>query len=461
MNKTPHTKLGSAGQRSIISVSELNRRARQLLETHLPLLWVEGEMSNFARPSSGHWYFTLKDQNAQVRSAMFRNRNKLVQFVPEEGQQVLVRCRVGLYENRGDYQLIVEHMEPAGLGALQRQFNLLKTRLEGEGLFDADSKLPLPEMPRHIGVITSPTGAAVRDILHVLKRRFPSIPVSIYPTPVQGKTAAENIVAAIELAHQHDQCDLLILSRGGGSLEDLWPFNEERVARAISTSAIPIICGVGHETDTTIADFVADAHAPTPSAAAEMASPDGIELSSLFAGYEHWFNQTMDGIITGLGQQLTGLRKRLRHPGERLNQQAQHLDHLEIRQRQAMQALLSGKRATLHKLEARYQQQHPKRLLESIQIKLGYLQQQLKNNMTLDIERKQQHLARAGLLLNAISPLNTLDRGYAIAQHENQTVIGSVSETRVGESIALVLSDGSLDCTIDQIRVGATLASET
>ena len=460
MNKTPNSVAGDSKQRAIISVSELNRRARQLLETHLPLLWVEGEISNFARPSSGHWYFTLKDEKAQVRSAMFRNRNQLVQFRPEEGQQVLVRCRVGLYENRGDYQLIVEHMEPAGLGALQRQFDILKAKLESEGLFAADAKLPLPEMPRHIGIITSPTGAAVRDILHVLERRFPSIPVSIYPTLVQGKAAAEQIVAAIELAHQHDQCDLLILSRGGGSLEDLWPFNEERVARAISTSAIPIICGVGHETDTTIADFVADARAPTPSAAAEMASPDGLELLSLFAGYAHWFTQTMDAAINALNHQLTGLRKRLRHPGERLNQQAQHLDHLEIRQRRAIQSLLSSKQSVLKNLASRHRLQHPEHLLAAMQTRLGDLQRQFHNGMTLQLESKQKSLANKALLLQAISPLSTLNRGYAIAQGAKQQVLSRVVDTAKGEHISVMLADGTLACTVDQINVGANFFSE-
>ena len=452
MKKPLHSTFSNNEQRSIISVSDLNRRARQLLETHLPLLWVEGEISNFARPSSGHWYFTLKDQNAQVRSAMFRNRNQLVQFHPEEGQQVLVRCRVGLYENRGDYQLIVEHMEPAGQGALQRQFNALKAKLENEGLFAADIKLPLPDMLRHIGIITSPSGAAVHDILHVLERRAPSIPVSIYPTAVQGKTAADQIINAIELAHQHDQCDLLILSRGGGSLEDLWPFNEESLARAISTSAIPVICGVGHETDTTIADFVADARAPTPSAAAEMASPDNMELLSLLSAYERRLQHIIGNLAQDFKQQLTSLQKRLRHPGERLNQQAQHLDHLEIRQRQAMLALLANQKSVLLNLETRHRLQHPQRLLATTQLKLQDLQQQLGSRMAMCIENKRKNLVNRGLLLQAISPLNILERGYAIAQDKNQDIVSRVTHTAVGEAISLRLSDGTLDCTVEKIN---------
>lgn len=450
---TSSTKTSTAEQRPVISVSELNRRARQLLETHLPLLWVEGEISNFARPASGHWYFTLKDDKAQVRSAMFRNRNRLVRFQPEEGQQVVVRCRVGLYENRGDYQVVVEHMEPAGLGALQQQFDQLKARLADEGLFDHERKLPLPEIPRQIGVITSPTGAALRDILHVLERRFPGMTVSIYPTLVQGKEAPEQIVAALELAHQHDRCDLLILSRGGGSLEDLWPFNEESVARAISTSAIPIICGVGHETDTTIADFVSDARAPTPSAAAEMASPDSAELLSLFAGYEHWFKQTTASMLDALGQQVSSLRKRLRHPGERLYQQAQHLDHLEIRQRRAIQSLLLGKSAALKALQNRHRLQNPEQILAQTQLRLSYLKQQLCTSITLCIENSRENLAGKAQLLQAISPLNTLDRGYAIVQNQSSQVLSQIESVAIGEAISVRLSDGSLACTVDQKHI--------
>src|SRR5690606_31569338 len=248
-------------------VSQLNRRAKQLLETHLPLLWVEGELSNVSQPSSGHWYFTLKDDQAQVRCAMFRNRNMLVRFKPQQGQQVLLRARVSLYEGRGDYQLIAEHMEEAGAGALQRAYEELKQKLAAEGLFSDDLKQPLPSLPRHIGVITSPTGAAIRDILHVLARRFPAIPVTVLPVAVQGKEAAPQIVKAIQLANRADLFDVLILARGGGSLEDLWPFNEEVVARAIHASKLPIVSAVGHEVDFTIADFVADLRAPTPSVA--------------------------------------------------------------------------------------------------------------------------------------------------------------------------------------------------
>src|ERR1700684_4170567 len=268
--------------RDIYTVSRLNREVRVLLERGFGSLWLEAEISNFAKPSSGHWYFSLKDAAAQVRCAMFRQRNMLCTFTARDGQKVLVRARIGLYEPRGEYQLIVDHMEDAGLGALKRQFEELSARLAAEGLFAADRKRPLPGLPRRIGIITSPTGAAVRDILHVLARRFPAASVLIYPVPVQGAAAAAEIVAALEATGRRAECDVLILARGGGSLEDLWAFNDERLARAIVASPIPVITGIGHEIDFTIADFAADVRAPTPSAAAELVVPDAEEWLTAF-----------------------------------------------------------------------------------------------------------------------------------------------------------------------------------
>ncbi len=263
----------SAG-RDIYSVTRLNREARILLESGLGLVWVQAEVSNFARPGSGHWYFSLKDKDAQLRCAMFRQRNVLARFTPREGQLVLARGRVSLYEPRGDYQLLVEHLEDAGIGALQRAFEELRARLGAEGLFASERKRALPAAPMRIGVITSPTGAAIRDILHVLAQRFPAAAVLIYPVPVQGAAAAAAIAAALDLAAARAECDVLILARGGGSLEDLWAFNDERVARALARCTVPIVTGIGHETDVTIADFVADLRAPTPTAAAQFAVPD-------------------------------------------------------------------------------------------------------------------------------------------------------------------------------------------
>src|ERR1700722_13216745 len=272
-------------ERDIYSVSRLNREVRVLLERGFGSLWLEAEISNFAKPSSGHWYFSLKDATAQVRCAMFRQRNMLCAFTARDGQKVLVRARIGLYEPRGEYQLIVDHMEDAGLGALKRQFEELSAKLKQEGLFDAERKRSLPSLPRRIGIITSPTGAAVRDILHVLARRFPAAAVLIYPVPVQGAKAAAEIIAALEVSGRRAECDVLILARGGGSLEDLWAFNEERLGRAIVASPTPVITGIGHEIDFTIADFAADVRAPTPSAAAELVVPDAQEWLDAFAQF--------------------------------------------------------------------------------------------------------------------------------------------------------------------------------
>src|SRR5688572_18903449 len=277
--------------RDIYSVGRLNAEARMLLESGLPALWVEGELSNFAAPSSGHWYFTLKDRDAQIRCAMFRTRNGGVGFRPKDGQHLVVRGRVSLYEPRGDYQLIAEMMEDAGEGALKREFDRLKAKLSAEGLFDAALKRPLPAMPRRIAVVTSPTGAAVRDVLHILARRFPPAAVLVVPTPVQGAAATESIIAAIDTAANRGDIDVIILARGGGSIEDLWCFNDERVARAIRRTSVPVVCGVGHEIDFTIADFAADVRAPTPSGAAELVVPDRRALLATLTGTENRLQQ--------------------------------------------------------------------------------------------------------------------------------------------------------------------------
>ena len=322
-----------APARRVYTISQLNAAARVLLERGLAVVWVEGELSNLSQPASGHWYFTLKDRAAQIRCAMFRQRNIAVGFAPRAGQQLLARGRVGIYEARGDYQLNVEHLEEAGVGALRREFEKLKTKLATEGLFALEHKRPLPAFPQRIGVITSPTAAALRDILHVLARRFAPASVLIYPTPVQGAAAAPGIIAALELASTRGECDVLILARGGGSLEDLWAFNDERVARAIRACALPVVTGIGHEIDFTIADFAADARAPTPSAAAESVVPDrqtwvaalGRSAQRLVAAMRRELRGGVSRLDTAL-QRLS-----LAHPGVRLAQQQQRLDDLEQR----------------------------------------------------------------------------------------------------------------------------------
>src|ERR1700676_4509168 len=344
-----------AGDRDIYSVSRLNREVRVLLERGFGSLWLEAEISNFTRPSSGHWYFSLKDATAQVRCAMFRQRNMLCAFTASDGQKVLVRARIGLYEPRGEYQLIVDHMEDAGLGALKRQVEELSAKLEREGLFAAERKRPLPSLPGRIGIITSPTGAAVRDILHVLARRFPAAAVLVYPVPVQGAQAAVEIVAALEAAGRRAECDVLILARGGGSLEDLWAFNDERLARAIVASPIPVITGIGHEIDFTIADFAADVRAPTPSAAAELVVPDAEEWLNAFVRLGVRLQRGMRGRIAEHRERLRWLTGRgsLVRPSAKLAQQSQRLDEVEQRLSRALELRLIASRERLSWLTGR------------------------------------------------------------------------------------------------------------
>jgi exodeoxyribonuclease VII large subunit len=437
-----------ASQRQIISVSQLNRQARQLLETHMSLLWVEGEISNFARPSSGHWYFTLKDANAQVKCAMFRNRNQRVRAIPQQGQQVLVRARVSLYEGRGDYQLIVEHMEDAGIGALQRAFDALKYQLGSEGLFDAAYKKPIPTHPEHVGVVTSPSGAAVRDILHVMKRRFPGIPVSIFPVAVQGAEAAPQIVAALERANRLSDCDVLIVGRGGGSLEDLWPFNEESVARAIFASEIPIISAVGHEVDVTISDFIADLRAPTPSAAAELCTPDAQEILQQFVGYEVLLEESMQRRLALAGERLMSLRARLQHPGQKLQAQAQHLDNLEIRLRQSMNGQLQQHRNRLQSAQQRLQQHSPGSRIAQMQESLQHRQQQMRQLMQARLERHRQDLEKQVALLDSVNPLSILQRGYSVTRGEGGQLVRTHEDVQVGEQLTTQLAQGRIISTV-------------
>lgn len=431
-------------ERQIFSISELNRRVRQLLEINIPMLWVEGEISNFACPASGHWYLSLKDKSAQVRCAMFRNANQRVKFKPRNGMQVLVCCKPGLYEDRGDYQLIIEHMEEAGFGALQRQFEQLKAKLSAEGLFDADNKRPIPTSISHIGVITSTTGAAVKDILSVLKRRFPAIKVSLFPTAVQGEEAPAQIVSALADANSHHGLDALIISRGGGSLEDLWAFNSEQVARAIAKSVLPIISAVGHEIDFTIADFVADLRAPTPSAAAEIISPDSQQIQTQLNRLQQSLTESLQRNLFGFKQQLNHLQKRLQHPGSRLQQQAQHLDHLDIRLRRAISTKLDGYRAKGNQLSDQLYRQNPQHQLEEKQLKLSVVVKQLVRAISQKQERLELKLAQSMHLLDTVSPLKTLGRGYAVIRDQQGEVISSVNAVATGDCLKGQLADGEL-----------------
>lgn len=421
------------------------------------MLWVEGEISNLAKPSSGHWYFTLKDDAAQVRCAMFRTRNTLLRFAPRAGDKVVVRGRVSLYEGRGDYQLIVEHMEDAGFGALQRAFEALKLKLQNEGLFDLAHKQPLPQLPRCIGVVTSPTGAAIRDILSVLKRRFPAIPVSILPVAVQGKEAPAQIARAIELANLHNVCDVLLVSRGGGSLEDLWAFNEEVVARAIFASKIPVVSAVGHEIDFSIADFVADMRAPTPSAAAELLSPSQDAMGARFIECANCLTQYLMSRLQNLQDAVIHLRARLQHPGDKLRNRSQQLDHLELRLQRQSQARLAALHQRLGGLHQRLSLAHPGKQIQQQKKQVTQLGERLRRQAKLSHEQQSQRLAKAADLLDSVSPLATLKRGYAIVERSDGEIIRSYRKIRPGDTITARLQDGTLGCTVNAVapRSGA------
>lgn len=444
-------------ERDIYSVSRLNREVRRLLEQGFSRIWLEGELSNVARPSSGHLYFSLKDAGAQVRAAMFRNRNRALPFSPEDGMQVLVRGKLSLYEPRGDYQLIVEHMEEAGDGLLQRAFEALKQKLSAEGLFDEAHKRPLPALPERIGVITSASGAAIRDVLTVLARRFPAIPVCIYPVPVQGREAAGEIAGALELASRRGDCDVLILTRGGGSLEDLWPFNEENVARAIHACEIPVISAVGHEIDFTIADFVADRRAATPSAAAELVSPDQQEwlqhIGHLASRLQSRFRES----LTGRQQAVNWLAKHLQqlHPGQTLRQQAQRLDEMERRARASLQASLQSRQASLDSLHGRLRLQSPAGRIAELQLRWQASARRLGHAMQTLLTVRRQALAVNSRALNAISPLATLERGYAIVSRKDGGILRHAGEVKSGEQVTARLGKGRLLCTVDEVNADA------
>lgn len=438
-------------QRTIYSVSELNQTIRGLLESQFPLLWVEGEISNLAKPASGHIYFTLKDAKAQVRCAMFKGRKQLVRFNPENGQQVLIRARVGLYEARGDFQLIAESMEEAGDGALRRAFEELKIKLANEGLFDEDIKQALPELPQHIGVITSATGAAIRDVLSVLKRRFPSIPVSIYPVSVQGERAAPDISNALHLAAKQKRCDVLLLVRGGGSLEDLWAFNEEQVIRAIVACDIPIISGVGHETDTTIADFAADHRAATPSAAAELVSPNQQTYLHKLQNYQRNLTRLIQNRLKYATEQTQWLQSRLKnqHPQSQLMQQSQRLDNLTEGLQSAFRSLISDKKHQLKYALQNLINNRPDQFIDYQKVQLEDLSSRLLYMAQHSIENKQQQLANISRTLQAVSPLNTLSRGYSITRDSKGRTISDADQLEKGNIILTQLQYGEIKSRIE------------
>ncbi|MBJ4954876.1 exodeoxyribonuclease VII large subunit [Salmonella enterica subsp. enterica serovar Goldcoast] len=440
---------------SIFTVSRLNQTVRLLLEQEMGHVWISGEISNFTQPSSGHWYFTLKDDTAQVRCAMFRNSNRRVTFRPQHGQQVLVRANITLYEPRGDYQIIVESMQPAGEGLLQQKYEQLKAKLQAEGLFDQQYKQPLPSPAHCVGVITSKTGAALHDILHVLKRRDPSLPVIIYPTAVQGDDAPAQIVRAIELANARQECDVLIVGRGGGSLEDLWSFNDERVARAIFNSAIPVVSAVGHETDVTIADFVGDLRAPTSSAAAEIVSRNQQELLRQIQSVQQRLGMAMDYYLANRTRRFTQIHHRLQqqHPQLRLARQQTSLERLRQRMNLALDNQLKRVASRQLRITQRLNQQNPQPRIYRAQTRIQQLEHRLAQNIRTRLSDQRERFGNTVTHLEAVSPLATLARGYSVTTASSGQVLKQARQVKAGDVMKTRLEDGWVESEVTAVTL--------
>lgn len=439
---------------TIYSVSRLNRDVKSLLEQNFFSIQVSGEISNLSRPSSGHLYFSLKDERAQVRCALFKSQAQRLKFEPENGLQILASANVSLYEARGDYQLIINQMQESGDGALRRAFDQLKAKLDAKGLFSPDHKKQLPRIPAAIGIITSASGAAIRDILSVLARRFPGIPIIIYPVMVQGNEAKYEINQAIITANQRKECDVLLLARGGGSLEDLWAFNEEMVANAIYKSRIPIISGIGHETDTTIADYVADLRAATPTAAAEHCTPDGQQWLGQFQAYEQRLIQLIKNRIQQTAQHLDWLTKnlQLQHPGKQLQIKAQRLDELELRLTNTLKNQLSQAKARLTTHHAQLWQYNPAHTVQRLKSKYLTLNNRLNTNIKTRLHKRHEKLAHLSQTLNIVSPLATLQRGYTLSTDQQGELITSTQHLKVGQIFNTHLATGSISSRIQEIK---------
>lgn len=437
---------------SILSVSQLNKQIKSYLENEIGVIHVEGELSNLSKPSSGHLYFTLKDNSAQIRCVFFKNRhiNPLCKNL-SDGQKIVASGKLSLYEARGDYQLIVELLTDAGLGELYQRFEELKTKLAAEGLFLPARKKPIPQIPQSIGIITSTSGAAIRDILSTLARRFPLASIFIYPSEVQGITAAKQLTKALQRANADAHCDVLILARGGGSIEDLWAFNDEELARQIAASTIPIVSGVGHETDFTIADFVADYRAETPTAAAAAVTPDCIDLFNLLNHISARLVVAINRIIQSHQLKLNHLLDKIPSPQQSIRAFWQRLDYLERQLHSNMMSIIHNKKHQLTLHSTQLHSQNPKVLIKQTRLQLMQLSQQLTQHIQTKINHLKYNLHCNLSTLHAVSPLATLDRGYAIAT-KNHKVILSIQQVHVGDIIEVRLAEGNLACAISQIK---------
>lgn len=434
----------------ILQVSELTRKVRFILESELNTVWLTGEISNFVAASSGHWYLSLKDNKSQARCAMFKGNNRRVRLQPRNGQQVLVRAKVSLYEPRGDFQLIIEQMEDAGEGLLRQQYEQLKTKLNALGVFSQDHKQTIPEHIHSVGIITSPTGAAVKDILSVLKRRNPNINAIIYPALVQGEYASNDICHAIAQANSRQECDVLIVGRGGGSLEDLWPFNEESVVQAIYDSNLPIISAVGHEIDTTLSDYVADLRAATPSAAAELVASDSSELLTKITTLQQRLIHSINRKNSTLLQQKNYIQHRLAqvHPEQQLRIQQQKHDELSLRLSSAMQRLMVQSALQPKQLQQRLNQLSPIKVITKQQNVIKQQEQRLLQTMQNNLQNKRESFVHLIEQIQLVSPLATIARGYSITRGGNSQVIKSVSQVEVNDEITIQVTDGSIKARV-------------
>ncbi len=446
--------------RPVLTVSQLNKQARLTIEERFQLIWVTGELSNFARPRSGHWYFTLKDTGAQVRCAMFANSNRRVQMQPADGQQVLVRGRVSLYEGRGDFQIIADQMEPAGEGVLRQAFDALKIKLADEGLFDRDRKQSIPDLPKHIAVVTSPTGAALQDVLAVWQRRFPTLKVTVIPTAVQGPEAESQVLNALNAASKLAP-DAILLTRGGGSLEDLWTFNLESVARAVASIQIPIVSAIGHEIDIAITDLVADLRAPTPSVAAELMVPDGQEMLQNIDGEFRHLNVLMASQLREHQLTLDKLNLRLVSPESYLQQALMRLDDIASRLQRSAGQTLAGANNQLDNLGARLSNQSPSFALATAKEKLQRLKNGLDSGINRHLQSQTNSVAIMARMLDGMSPLHTLGRGYAFIRDDANALVTKTEYAKVGDSVTAQLQDGIIAATVTGITKQTNPLSQT
>ncbi|MBL0224939.1 MAG: exodeoxyribonuclease VII large subunit [Geobacteraceae bacterium] len=439
-------------EKTILTVSRLTALLRGVLEENFEQVWVQGEVSNLSFPSSGHLYFTLKDAGAQLRGVMFKGSAKNLKFRPGDGMSLIARGRISVYDQRGEYQLICEYLEPAGVGALQLAFMQLKERLAREGLFDEAHKQPLPTFPRRIGVITSPTGAAIHDILNVLKRRFASVEILLYPVRVQGEGAAGEIARAIDEMNRLGLADVLIVGRGGGSLEDLWAFNEEVVARAVYRSKLPVISAVGHETDWTICDFAADLRAPTPSAAAELVVASSVELRTRLEALDHRLRLALETRLAGLASRIDGLRRALHDPGTMLGHLSQRVDDLAGRLELALRNSAIRSRGQLDRLQAGLMHTNPVRTVEGLRQRVSLITLRCERLMTGKLEGIKLVFAGATTRLEVLSPLKTLSRGYAIATTADGAVVSDTCQLAAGDRLRVHLLRGRALCRVEDIE---------